>query len=62
MSKNEILAALPRLSRAERRQIVKRVFDLEEDRQVLEDCDRRADGNFLMLDKMEAENAKASAG
>jgi len=58
MSKLEILAELPRLTHRDRREIAKRIFDLESDAQILADCDRRADERFQMLDAMEAEDAK----
>jgi len=58
MSKTEILAELPRLSHGERREIVRRLIELEEEKQILEDADRRANENFLLLDSMEAEDAR----
>jgi hypothetical protein len=59
MSKAEILAELPRLAHAERREIALRLFEMEADSQTLADCDRRADEHFLMLDAMEAQDALA---
>ena len=59
MSKAEILAELPRLEHAERREIALRLFEMEADAQTLADCDRRADEHFLMLDAMEAQDAQA---
>ena len=56
MSAAEIISELPKLSRHERREIARQIFELEDDAQVLADCDARADQNFLMLDK-EAEDA-----
>jgi hypothetical protein len=53
MSKSEILTALPQLAPQERREIVRRIFELEEDAQILADADRRADERFQMLDTME---------
>ncbi len=53
MSKAEILTALPQLAPQERREIVRRIFELEEDAQILADADRRADERFQMLDAME---------
>jgi len=57
MSKAEILAGLPRLDHAERREIALRLFEMEADAQALADCDRRADEHFLMLDPMESQAA-----
>ena len=59
MSKAEILAELPRLDHAERREIARALFDVEADAQTLADCDRRADKHFLMLDALEAQDAQA---
>ncbi len=56
MSTAKILAGLPRLSHAERREIGRRLFELEEDAQTLADCDARADANFQLLDALEAED------
>lgn len=53
MSTSEILAALPKLSREERRRLAAAIFDLEDEADVLRDCDRRADERFRMLDLME---------
>ncbi|MEW6302243.1 MAG: hypothetical protein AB1705_02155 [Verrucomicrobiota bacterium] len=58
MSTSEIMAELPRLSHHERREIARRIFEMEEDAQVLADCDRRANENFLKLDAMEDEDAQ----
>lgn len=62
MSKTEILAELPRLSHQERREIIERILDMEQEAQVLADCDRRADERFLLLDAMEAEDGQTPAG
>lgn len=62
MSAQEIIAELPSLSAQERREIARHIFEMEEDAQVLADCDRRADENFRMLDRMEAEDAARKAG
>jgi hypothetical protein len=56
MSADQILAELPQLSHAERRVIARRLVDLEEEAQILADCDRRADANFLLLDALETED------
>jgi hypothetical protein len=41
---------------------MRRLLELEQDAELLADCDRRADERFLMLDAMEAENGQRSAG
>lgn len=58
MSKAEILAELPRLDHVERREIARRLFEMETDAQTLADCDWRADEHFLMFDAMEAQDAQ----
>jgi len=58
MSKTEILAELPRLDHHDRREIARRLFEIEADAQTLADCDRRADEHFVMLDALEAADAK----
>ncbi len=62
MSASEILAELPKLSREERRRLAEAIFDLEEEADVLRDCDRRADEHFRMLDLMEEKDAKIRRG
>lgn len=61
MSKTEILDELTRLSPQERREIARRIFELEDEAQTLADADRRADERFQMLDAMEAEDAKTKS-
>jgi hypothetical protein len=56
MSTTQILTELPRLSHAERREIARRLIELEEDAQVLTNCDCRDDANFRLLDALEAED------
>jgi hypothetical protein len=58
MSTNQIIDELPKLTHTERREIARRLFALEEEVQILADCDRRANEHFLMLDAMEAEDAR----
>jgi hypothetical protein len=58
MSSTEVLAELPKLTHQERRQVARRLFELEEEAQILADCDRRASQNFMLLDAMEAEDAR----
>ena len=62
MSKAEIIAELPRLSHRERREILQCILDMEQEAQLLADCDRRADERFLMLDAMEAEDGQTPTG
>jgi hypothetical protein len=61
MSKAEIAAELPKLSPADRRELARLIFEMEEDAEVLRDCDRNANERFLMLDALEAQDAKAGA-
>lgn len=56
MSKAQIVTELPRLSHADRREIMKVLFELEEDAETIEACDRLALERFQALDAMEAEN------
>lgn len=58
MSQAEILAEIPKLSHAQRREIVRRIFEAEEDAATLAECDRLALERFQMLDAMEAEDEK----
>jgi hypothetical protein len=61
MSTAEIIVELSRLSHTERREIMRRLLELEQDAELLVDCDRRADERFLMLDAMESEDGQSSA-
>jgi FlaA1/EpsC-like NDP-sugar epimerase len=61
MSKQEILAELPKLSPEERREIAKTIFEMEEHVEILRECDRLADERFLILDGLEAEDAKTKS-
>jgi hypothetical protein len=54
----EILAELARLDHRDRREIALRLFEIEADAKILQDCDRRADEHFLMLDALEAQDAQ----
>jgi hypothetical protein len=58
MSQAEILAEIPKLSHAERREIMRRIFEAEEDAATLVECDSHALERFQMLDAMEAEDEK----
>jgi len=55
MSKAEILQEIPRLSHEERREIVRLIFQMEQEAEALADCDRLALERFKMLDAMEAD-------
>ena len=57
MSTREIIAELPKLNLEERRQVARRLFELEGEAQILADTDRRTNENFLLLDAMESDNS-----
>ena len=61
MSKSEILAEIPRLSHQERREIMRRLVETEEDAATLAECDRLASERFQMLDALEADDEKNAA-
>ncbi len=62
MSIAEIITELPRLTRPERRELARRLFDIDdEEAALLRETDQRADERFLMLDAMEEEDGKAGA-
>ena len=61
MSTSEILSELPKLTRVERRAILNRLLELDEDAEILEERRQQADEAFLMLDAMEAEDAESEA-
>ena len=58
MSKFEIAAEISKLERKDRRELARLIFDMEEDAHILRECDARANERFLMLDALEAEDAK----
>ena len=62
MSKAEILAELPKISRRERREIMDRILELDGQAELLEERRRLADEAFLMLDELEAADAANQAG
>ena len=62
MSAQEIISDIPKLSHEERRRILRSILEAEADSQVLAECDRLAIERFQMLDAMEAEDEKHSAG
>ena len=59
MSKAELAAEISKLTQQERRELARLILDMEEDAQLLRDCDRAANERFLMLDAMEAEDEQA---
>jgi hypothetical protein len=61
VSASEILTELPKLTRKERRRIAAAIFDLDEEADLLRDCDRRADEHFRVLDVMEEKDAQAAS-
>jgi len=61
VSASEILAELPKLSREDRRRLAAAIFDLEEEADLLRDCDRCADEHFRILDMMEEKDAETSS-
>ncbi len=61
MSKDEIVAELSKLSPRERRELARLIFEMEKDAEVLRECDRNANERFLMLDTLEAEDAKTDS-
>jgi hypothetical protein len=58
MSSTEILAELPKLTHHERRELARRLIELEEEANLLADCDQRANQNFMLLDALEGEDAR----
>ena len=61
MSQAGVLSEIPKLSPAERREIVRCIIEAQEDAKTLAACDRAALENFQMLDAMEAEDEKNPA-
>jgi hypothetical protein len=55
MSLSEIIDELPRLSHQERRELCRRVIDLESEHEDMMLSDHIAREGFAMLDRMEAE-------
>jgi hypothetical protein len=56
MSKAQILLAIPKLSHVERRELMRKLFEFEQDQETLAECDHMAAAHFEMLDAMEAED------
>lgn len=57
MSTAEILAEIPRLSREDRRRLLDRILEMEDEAASVEWLRRVADETFQMLDAMEDEDA-----
>lgn len=57
MTTAEILSEIPRLSQQDRRRILDRILEIEDEAGQLEVSRRMADEAFQMLDAMEAEDA-----
>jgi hypothetical protein len=57
MTAAEILAELPKLSREDRRRILDRILEMEDEAEPVETTCRMAHEAFQMLDAMEAEDA-----
>jgi hypothetical protein len=55
MSAAEIMAELPRMSVRERREIARRLLELEADADALKTADETADQGFAILDQMESD-------
>lgn len=61
MSTAEILAELPNLSREDRRRILDRILEMEDQGESVEASRCIADEAFQMLDAMEAEDASSQS-
>jgi hypothetical protein len=57
MGVKEILTVLPKLTPKERREIERKIFELEGDRADLERCDQSALQGFQALDRLEEKDA-----
>ena len=61
MSTAEILAEIPKLSSEDRRRLLDRLLEVEDDTALIEAARRTADETFQMLDAMEAEDAASQS-
>ncbi len=61
MSATEIMTELPKLSVAERRDLARRLFELDPAREELEACAQAADPAFQQLDAREEDDASSSS-
>ena len=57
MSAAEIMAELPRMTVRERREIARRLFELEADAEALRTADEAGDQAFQILDQMEGDGS-----
>jgi len=57
MSKFELVTEISKIEPKERRELARLIFEMEEDAEVLEESDARANKRLLMLDALEAEDA-----
>ena len=62
MTTSEILSELPGLPRQDRRKILDRILEIEDEAEVLEASRWMADEAFQILDAMEAEDATLQPG
>jgi hypothetical protein len=61
MSSAEIISEIPKMSHKARREIMRRIIEVEGESATLADCDQRALERFQLLDLMEAEDEKNAA-
>ena len=61
MSASQIMSELPKLSHEDRRRLAEAIFELEEEADLLRDCNRRADEHFRLLDLMEERDAQTES-
>ena len=61
MSTAEILAEIPKLSSEDRRRLLDRILELEDEAASVEAMRRMADETFQILDVMEAEDAASQS-
>ena len=61
MTTAEILSEIPRLSQQDRRRILDRILEIEDEAERIEANRRMADEAFQMLDAMEAEDAASQS-
>ncbi len=62
MSREEIIAEIPKFSHEDRREIMRCIIEAEEEAAMPADCDQRALERFLTHDAMEADDEKNAAG
>ena len=62
MSTADILAALQKLTQADRRQILYRIMELDDEADILDERCNLADEAFQLLDRIEADDASNLTG